>query len=316
MSFRVVSAPSESELAQLQLTDQANPFASAPYAAARRALGATVVLFLERSAREMVGGTIGYVHGRAISRSLEITSAIAPVDPLAFWAGVRAFCRKNRVAEAAIDSYGSRAATLPAWPVPASIRERTEWVLQLADGDASHLASNHRRNINKARKHGVAVTSTTDPAAAGIHAHLMAASMHRRSERGEHVPTISETDTRTERAFLASGAARIYQAVLQNEVVSSLLVLTSPQGAYYHSAGTTPEGMETGASTFLVSEIIRALADDGRLVFNLGGAGTESEGLRRFKSGFGAQPVALAAGVYQVASPLHRKLRAVVRLLR
>jgi lipid II:glycine glycyltransferase (peptidoglycan interpeptide bridge formation enzyme) len=200
--------------------------------------------------------------------------------------------------------------------VPTKLRDRIEWILNLADNKPHQLASNHRRNINKARRHGIVLASTTDAAAADVHARLMAASMHRRSERGENVPTISEHDTRNELAFLASGAARIYQAVHEGRIVSSMLVLNAPAGAYYHSAGTTPEGMEIGASTFLVSEIIRDLTNQGRLIFNLGGATDESAGLQRFKSGFGAQPVPLSAGVYQVASPIYRGIRAVARRLR
>ena len=316
MSLRVVTDPSEEQLAELQAADPTNPFASVSYAVARRALGASVALFIEGSVSSGRHGAFGYIRGRSISRSLEITSAPAPQDGADFWSGVWEFCRKSRIAEVVVDSYGSRAAVLPTWTVPSKLRDRTEWILSL-DGSEQHpLASNHRRNINKARKHGVALASTTDAAAADIHARLMAASMHRRSERGENVPTISEQDTRNELAFLACGAARIYQAVHEGRVVSSMLVLNAPAGAYYHSAGTTPEGMEIGASTFLVSEIIRDLTNQGRLIFNLGGATSESVGLQRFKSGFGAQPVPLAAGVYETASPLHRKLRAAVRLFR
>ena len=52
------------------------------------------------------------------------------------------------------------------------------------------------------------------------------------------------------------------------------------------------------------------------VVFNLGGAGAKSEGLQRFKAGFGAHPVPLEAAVYHVASPLQKKLRTAVQLLR
>jgi len=99
-------------------------------------------------------------------------------------------------------------------------------------------------------------------------------------------------------------------------VVSSLMVLLCRDGAYYQSAGTSPEGMDIGASTFLVSEAIRELAQEEKTVFNLGGAGPESEGLRRFKAGFGAKPVALAAGVYQVGSPMQRGLQSAIKLIR
>ncbi len=311
MNFSVVHDPSDRELAQVQATDSSNPFASVAYAAARRVVGARVVLFAEGSVN-----AIGYLNGHAISRSLEIPSAPAQVGATTFWDGVHAFCRRHRVAEVDIGSFGARAVVLPSWPGRARLHERTEWILQLTSTDASRFSSNHRRNISRALRLGVTTTSTTDPAVADVHVRLMAASMQRRSLRGETVPMISPRDTRYERALLVTGAGRVYQALHEGNVVSSLLVLNALDGAYYQSAGTTPEGMEMGASTLLVSAIIRTLAADGLTVFNLGGAGPESEGLRRFKSGFGAHPVTLAAGVYQTASPMHRKLRAAVRLLR
>jgi hypothetical protein len=317
MTFRVVRDPSDEALAQLQSANPTNPFASAAYVAARRALGAAIVLFTaDLSASAAPTGAIAYMHGHAISRSLEITSAPPLANAAEFWDGVRAFCSKNHVADVTIDSYCADSVALPPWSAPSQLRDRTEWVLQLTPSSSPSFGSNHRRNINKARKQGVAVTHTDDPAAAQVHSHLMASSMQRRSLRGEDVPSAANNDAPYERAFLVSGAARIFQASYSGDVVSSLLVLNAPSGAYYQSAGTTPEGMEIGASTFLVSEIIRTLAEEGRTAFNLGGAGNESEGLRRFKSGFGAQPVTLAAGTYQLASPIHRKIRTAMRLLR
>jgi lipid II:glycine glycyltransferase (peptidoglycan interpeptide bridge formation enzyme) len=311
MTFQVVEKPSDTELAPLQESDTVNPFASTAYIAARRQLGATVLLFTHEN-----GFAVGYIAGNAVSRYLEIPSAPALSRESPFWTSVLDYCHQRHVAELEIGSYGARAAMLPTWNIPAQINERVEWVIALSGDNATRFASNHRRNINKARKLGITATSTTEPAAIDAHRRLMAASMQRRLRRGEAVPTIEEDDTRHERALLAAGAARLHQAVYQGNVLSSLLVLDAPAGAYYQSAGTAPEGMESGASTFLVSEVIRKLTEEGRIAFNLGGAGAKSEGLQRFKSGFGAQPVPLEAAVYHVASPLHKKLRAAAQLLR
>jgi GNAT acetyltransferase-like protein len=316
MSFSVTVEPSDTELAAVEARAPTNPFSCARYAAARRARGSTIVLFANANATEKPATTIGYMRGHAISRILEITSAPDVAPECNFWDGVLDFCRQHHVAEIEIDSYGSSQVSLPAWTTPSTLRERTEWVMQLTDVEALKLASNHRRNINKARKLGCTATHTTDQSATDTHVSLMNASMQRRSDRGESVPVLATDDTSDDRALLASGAARLYQASYLGNVVSSLMVLVSTGGAYYQSAGTSPEGMEIGASTFLISEAIRDLAQDGKKVFNLGGAGPESEGLRRFKAGFGAKPVALAAGVYQIASPMHRRLRTAIGLIR
>ncbi len=316
MTFRTVFDPPDSELQPLQDANPANPFATVPYIAARRELGATIVLFTAEPPDGSLISAVGYLTGRSFSRDLDLTSAPSCPDSGEFWNGVRNFCRENRVANISVDSYCSRAVTLPTWSAPSQLRDRTEWVLQLNSPEELRFGSNHRRNINKARRLGVTATSTSDCAAATVHGELMAASMRRRALRGERVPVVKPAETHYECAFLRSGAARLFQAVLNGSVVSSLLVLQSPTGAYYQSAGTTPEGFEVGASTFLVSEIIKALASEGRNVFNLGGAGPEAEGLRRFKSGFGAKPVPLQAGNYQLSTPIQKGIQAAVRLLR
>lgn len=313
MSLRIVLNPSSEELMRVEAMYPANPFCCADYVFARREQGASVVLFTEPSVNGGLTAAIGYLRGRAISRTLEITSAPVPDNAGAFWNSVLQFCRDRRIAEVEIGTYGARAALLPSWPTSTTLRERTEWVMHLAHASSRQMSTNHQRNIKKARKLGVTIMSTTDPAAAQPHVELMAASMQRRDDRGEFVPSIDAGDARDERILLSSGVARIYQALYRGQVVSSLLVLNSQYGAYYQSAGTSPDGMATGASTFLISETIDELAAAGRAIFNLGGAGPENAGLSRFKAGFGALPVSLTAGVYQLASPMHRTLRSAVR---
>ena len=65
-----------------------------------------------------------------------------------------------------------------------------------------------------------------------------------------------------------------------------MLLLFSPRVAYYHSAGTTSEGMHLGASPYLITEVAARLRVRG-LEFNLGGAEPENAGLYRFKSELG-----------------------------
>lgn len=314
MSLNAIEDPTDTDLAAVEAASPANPFRSTSYTAARRARGAGVVLFADPDTSAI--SAIGYLRGRAINRTLEITSAPAMMSGCNFWNGVLDFCHAHHIANVEIDSYGSSGVTLPEWPAQSLLRERTEWVVPLTDAESLNFASNHRRNINKARKLGVTVTHTTDESLTEAHADLMNASMQRRSARGESVPVLDPADTADDRAMLAAGAARLYQASYRGSVVSSLMVLVCARGAYYQSAGTSPEGMEIGASTFLVSEVIRGMAEDGKAVFNLGGAGAESEGLRRFKAGFGARPVALAAGTYEVASPMHKNLLSAIKLIR
>jgi hypothetical protein len=316
MSFWVVSEPSDRDLTELQATDPTNPFAGAAYVRARRSMGARPVLFAEGQDGLIDTGAVGYLQGRSIFPWIEIPSSPAPPHAAIFWDGVRKYCRQKRVVYAEIESYGARSVSLPNWSEARDIRPRIEWRLLLSSGAADSFGSGHKRSINKARKSGVTITPIDDPAAADSHARLIGASMRRRAERGESVAVVSSRDADMVKAFLAAGAGRLYQATYRGEIASSILVLLAPSGAYYHSAGTTPEGMEIGASTYLVSEIISLLRDKGLSLFNLSGAGSDNPGLQRFKRSFGAEPVELQAGVYQLAPPIVRKLRTGVRLLR
>jgi hypothetical protein len=135
--------------------------------------------------------------------------------------------------------------------------------------------------------------------------------MTRRSARGEAVPSV-QRDALAE-AFLATGVGELFQAVADGaSPLSSILVLRSPVGAYYHSAGTSPEGMDRGASQFLIASTAEQLRSEGVLRFNLGGAGPESEGLQRFKAGFGARVVPLEAATCVFGTTLERGARRII----
>ena len=137
------------------------------------------------------------------------------------------------------------------------------------------------------------------------------ASLERRRERGEKVLKVNAEDVSP---FLLSGAAQIFQAVLEGEVVSSILLLMAPKGAYYQSAGTTPKGMASGASHFLIYETALRLRPMGLEVFNLGGE--HEPGLQRFKTGFGTREVALEAAEFLMEGKTVRGAKAAARLLR
>jgi hypothetical protein len=315
MMFWTLEAPSDADLSIVEAADSTNPFASARYARARERLGASLVLFACGDRNRMTGGVVAYLQGERFGRSLEIPSAQSPGDFVGLWDDVLRFSRRRRVVRVDVGSFGARAVSLPSWVVPKTESNRTEWRLSLVEATPASFASNHRRNIGKARTAGVTINISSSLDAAQRHAALMRASMDRRETRGENIPTISDADVRTTHAFLESGAAQAYQAVLAGQVVSSMLVLRAAGGAYYHSAGTSPDGMQVGASIYLVSEIIRDLKDAGLSLFNLGGATEASPGLMRFKQGFGAIPLDLTAGEYALASPLEIKIRKAIGLL-
>ena len=179
---------------------------------------------------------------------------------------------------------------------------------EVADG----LNSQHRRNVSRAMKAGISLRRTRDEAACSEHLKMMDASMERRVNRGEEIEK-DKSDAHT-RALLSSGAGELFQAVHENKTVSSALILRAALGAYYHTSGTSPDGMKLGASPFLLTRTAEVLKQEGCRVFNLGGATSENPGLQRFKSGFGARQVALEAASFCPRSEVERKVHSTLRM--
>jgi hypothetical protein len=316
--FRAERAPSPEQLAALAAYAPDNPFEAPGYAAARSAVGAeTWLLWLDAQDHLVVGCTAFITSGR-LRRQLEIPSMpdLPPVGADQFWGGLRGLCRKLRVSDLAINSFGSVfAAGTATTPIPVLGDEiwrkrRREHVLDLTAADLwQGLSSNHRRNVARARKAGVVVRSAAGADGVAAHVQAMAQSTSRRQARGEDVS--GAVDVAAYAALVECEAAVLFQAALGSEreaVVSSVLVLMASKGAYYHSAGTLPEGMAAGASHFLISEVAERLRERGCRRFNLGGANLEEEGLARFKAGFGAAPIELEAAQFNVATGLRRAL--------
>src|SRR5262249_10552726 len=117
-------------------------------------------------------------------------------------------------------------------------------------------------------------------------------------------------------AMTNTGAGELYQAFLDDRVVSSILVLIADKSGYYQSAGSSSEGMSCGASHLLVYEIANTLKAQSKESFNLGGADQFNTGLERFKAGFGSAQVKLESAQIFLGSQIKRRLAAVARWLR
>lgn len=312
LQFRSVLRPPPSLIEQLAARDPANPVHASEYAKAHESLGARVCLFGLYAGNELVSGCIGYLSGWFLRRNLHIRSLPNLPEPETFWRGVLQSCRAQGVWRLQIDTYASPGAVIPQLPGELERRDRCEYVLDLGcENVLDGVSTQHRRNIGRARKAGVSIRRTREASAYARHLELMDASMERRANRGESVDLGQESARPL--ALLASRSGEIFQAVIGEQVMSSILVLRSSQGAYYQSAGTSPEGMKLGASPFLVSQVADVLKQEGIRVFNLGGAGAESPGLQRFKAGFGARKVELQAASFCPKSVVERKLHAALR---
>lgn len=278
-----------------------NPFHTTAFARARALRGERAAAFLAPSDSERHGCT-GFVAQGRLHRDLNIISApAAPADhPL--WRAISDLCRREDITRLRIQSFGSAASDIPAIGRELSRMPRREYVLELGpECPPLALSSNHRRNLRRAERAGIEVHETTDPAASETHAALMDDSMSRRQDRGEDVS--AGTSPEAFRQLLATEAATVFQARdPEGTVLSSVLILLSARGAYYHSAGTSPDGMSAGASQLLIASVAGLLRDRGITRFNLGGAAEEQSGLARFKLGFRPATIELEAAAFDVAT--------------
>jgi hypothetical protein len=293
MDAKSFARPASDEVvAKLTALQPANPFVTPQYFEARRQMGYKPwVLDCTRGDANFELGCGAFLRAGRIRRILEIAS-LPPLDAKnRFWQSLLSFCRAHRVTDLYLDSYGApSSATIPDLCAHWIRRSRCEFVLALEGELRSRLSSNHRRNLKKAEKAHLQLTCAKGTDALAIHRGLQGQSLSRRRTRGEDTGVTSHASD--DSAFLLSGAGDIFQATCHGIVLSSVLVLRTRNSGYYHSAGTSPEGMAHGASHFLISRVAHHLGNDGASTFNLGGADPNST-LARFKEGFGTRKVPL-----------------------
>lgn len=318
--FRAIFHPDQALLEALCGTDPANPFQTPEFVTARSAIdGSAEPWALVMGDGDTIDqGCVGYLQRSRLpwSHRFEIHSLceLAGADVDEFWAGVWSLCRREGVSRLTVQTFGSRpAVVMPVHSEHLWRRDRCEYLLSL-DGFPGRqaLSSNHRRNVNRAERASITFAESNDSASCAVHASLMGLSMQRRRLRGESVGRGDGGGPA--RRLLASGAASLFQAVQNDTVMSSILVLRARSGAYYHSAGTSPEGMKAGASHLLVLRLAEHLRNQGLAVFNLGGA--DGDGLARFKSGFGAEPIALKSAAYDTGHIVARGFNVMISGLR
>lgn len=211
----------------------------------------------------------------------------APGGPL-YWEGLRQFVAKQFITELVVESVGFK---VSGEPIPAFAAETSRivnehmYVIDLSQPEGSRkLSSNNRRNIARAAKAGVQAVDLPREQALAAHFALAQNSLNRREQRGESI-ALRSPEAAVVRV-LSSGTGRLYQAGLDGQVLSSKVVFMLGRHAYYYDGGTSPEGMDLGASHFLMAHIISSLREAASLTLNMGIAAADKPGLIRFKEGF------------------------------
>lgn len=310
------AVPAEKEtIAKLSACVPTNPFVTAGYFESRRRCGyVNWVLCLGDDVSKVELGCGAFIKKGKLDRILEIPSLPSVAASSPFWMGLRQFCQQQGVTKLELGTFGSSPGIeIPGFSNYGRTRSRCEFVLVLSSDLLSRYSSNHKRNIRKGQQSGLVVKRSSSVDAMAAHHELMAQSMDRRRGRGESVSSVEVSSERVE--FLSSGAAELFQVLRGDTVLSSVLVLRAPKSGYYHSAGTSPEGMSLGASHFLIHSIASELKVEGAELFNLGGA-DETSSLARFKSGFGALRVSLPEASYYIGPSWRRRVGNLLSLIR
>ncbi len=190
----------------------------------------------------------------------------------AFWEGVECFCREARVTVQSINSFASRpGGNDPPLHGLAFRKQRWEYVIDLGENlPRKKMRKGHAYEIRRGNKAGLVLRRSSDPRECDRDLELLEASIERRNRRGEQLTNIDRVQSVSYSAMLESGAAELFQAVKDDRVVSSNIILLAPSGGYNHTQGTNTEGNKCGAAHFLLHEIATALSGEGRTKFNLG----------------------------------------------
>jgi hypothetical protein len=284
-----------SPLTKFGVNQLENPFCTDAYIAAMEMLGYQPWVIGTQVDGRIQDAAIALLRRGRISVTLEFVSLPSSAAHQDFWNSIYTECRLLKVTNLIAGTFASPPFKLPCLAGEYLRTDRTEHVISVDHGNFEKaFSSDLRRNIRKARSAGLTIrhgSGHTDWLQE--HVRVQAESMGRRAERGESVPMNLPRLVEYE-AYLRSGAGVLFQAVQGERVVSSDFVLRSAQSAYGHSMGTSPEGMNLGASHFLIFSICKELEREGVRIFNLGGA-PKGSSLGRFKAAFGASEISLTA---------------------
>ena len=297
--------------------DPENPFYTSAYLEARRSLGDRAgVLRLSRPHDGAVVSVPFFLSPRRLGHSLEVPSLPTRLDPSSTIAALTQIVRRHQVVSISLPGYASPDdCAPPLLPWPTARCARTEFVIDLTVPDLlAAMSRTHRQRARQGERSGLSLTRRRDAAACVEHTRLMASSMSRRRDRGEDA--VVAAGAALLQPFLDNGAGELFQAVRDEVVYSSMLLLRAPRGAYDQSSGTSAEGMGIGAAQFLIAAAGQALAAEGTQTLNLGGVREHEAGLRAFKSHFGARENSILSAVADTRSRVRRLGESLWRHLR
>lgn len=314
--FVLTISPDEAVVRELAEREPENLFITPAFMRGLKLRGFTPCLLALMEAGKITHACLGAWKTGRLSSSLDIRLLPDLPKTSPFWKGLQLACKRLGAWDLTIYAVTSKADPIPSLGPVSFSESGLEYHLPLgSDPVPLPVSSNLRRNLSKAKKSGLVLQRTSSPAAVPFHMGLMASSQERRRERGEDIAGKAQHKYYEE--MLAAGAGEFFQAVdASGTALSSVFFLRSKAAAYYQSAGTSAEGMSLGASAFLIWNAAETLRREGVTKFCLGGSTLENTGLVRFKSGFGGVEVPFYSRTFTVVSPLKRKVRTFLHMVR
>lgn len=298
--------PSAARCEQLADLYPTNPLATHAYVEAEGHFSSATWLLGCLENGKLSYGCLGFIYAGRLDRRFTLLSL--PAAEETFWNGLRDFCSRNRITVLELNTYASPGVHIPSFGKELRRAPRFEFIAPLDAGadPLEKMSATHRQRVRKGIKAGVQVRVTSDTRHLEEHVQLIGSSLRRREARGEIASGVASEASL--RPYVTSGFCVIFQAVLEQSVVSSMTVAWSRLGGYLHTSGTSPVGMEKGASHFLLYEILKATQARGATVFNMGGAGDQESGLAKYKKHFGTHCIPLEAADFYVGNTLNRLL--------
>ena len=207
------------------------------------------------------------------------------------------------------------------------LHRRTEFVMDLTASDDTLLkgfSSHQRRKHRKAEKHGLEFREATTLDAMKEFRELQVRSRDRRLERGEDIGVLEDSYyEEIGRKYFAHDLGRVFLATHEGEPVSAAFVSIYGGRALYVYGGSSDAGFRLDAPAFLFWNIFRRCRDLNCTEFNLGGVPADAEspdhpsnGLYRFKAGFGGRVIPCVSGSSEDLRPILRRARQLAARIR
>lgn len=155
---------------------------------------------------------------------------------------------------------------------------------QVEDG----FTKSRARGVKKARREGLVGVRRTDLAALDTFY-----SLHLRTRRKLGVPTQPKRFIRRFEELFAAGLGFVWTIVEDDQPIAAAVFLTHNGTVTYKYGASDERALNKRPNNLLLSEAIRWSCEEGFHTFDFGRTELENEGLRAFKSGWGANEVEL-----------------------